>query len=82
MNLYVASSLDHVSKILAREKRNLTLSRNSLIGSSAWLIYVPKAVMKDEVAISLVFGDSVLRLDSFAFVLYEEGYCEKFNNYF
>ena len=78
-HLYIAGNLEKLSMVLSKEKSNLTISSDPQIGSSAWLMYVPKSVLESNDAVSQVFGNASFRLDSFTFLLFQDDKCKIFS---
>ena len=64
--------------VVSKEKSNVPIPSDFQIGSSAWLIYIPKRVLESDDAVSQVFGNASIRLDSFTFLLFQDDECKIF----
>ena len=71
-HLYIAGNLEKLSSVLSKEKSNVPISSDSQIGSSVWLIYVPKSILETDDAVSQVFGNTSFRIDTFTFLVFQD----------
>ena len=77
-HLYIAGNLEKLDTVLSSEKNDVSVSSESQIGSSVWLIYVSKTVLESDDAVSQVFGNASFRLNSFTFLLFQDDMCKIF----